>query len=194
MHHIIVKLIVSTIFLLPTHHMSSTVHRHPIVSVHKQTVAHKHSAYISAAALAAGSSGSQSYEPISPAQYGNAVTITRTAYNLGLGARGAVIGVATSLQESKLFNWDYGTGLSHGLFQQQAPGFGWGTVSQTLDPVHASVAFFLVLRQVPGWGRLPLYDAAQTVQRAAYPYAYAQWQSEAAHLVAQIINSGKVRT
>ena len=55
----------------------------------------------------------------------------------GMGARSAVIAVATAMQESQLVNVDYGTSDSLGLFQQQ-PDCGWGTAQQVLNPAYAA--------------------------------------------------------
>lgn len=99
-----------------------------------------------------------------------------------------MIGVATSLQESKLYNLGhlgaYNDYDSQGLFQQR-PSSGWGTPEQITDPGYASRAFFDALKNVPGWEDLPLTTAAQTVQVSAYPYAYAQWEQQAADIVQQ---------
>ncbi len=106
-----------------------------------------------------------------------------------LGIRSAVIAVATAMQESMLHNIDYGAGESLGLFQQQ-PDCGWGTAEQIMDPVHAADAFLTGLRHYqqrnPVWARQPLCQAAQGVQRSAFPFAYAKWEAQAAQLVQRI--------
>ncbi|WP_432907658.1 hypothetical protein ACQP1S_16300 [Micromonospora matsumotoense] len=135
-----------------------------------------------------GLEGAQSRVPLDDAQVANAEAIIAEAKRTGVGERGAVIGVATSLQESKLYNLGHlGADNDHdsqGLFQQR-PSSGWGTPEQITDPGYASRAFFGALRNVPGWEDLPLTTAAQTVQVSAYPYAYAQWEQQAADLVQQ---------
>ena len=47
-----------------------------------------------------------------------------------------------------------------------------------MDPVHATNAFYDVLLKVSGYESLPITDAAQQVQRSAYPEAYAQREAQ----------------
>ena len=70
-------------------------------------------------------------------------------------------------------NIDYGDRDSVGLFQQR-PSQGWGTVAQIMDPVYSTNAFYDVLVTVEGWEGQEITDAAQRVQRSAFPNAYAQ--------------------
>jgi hypothetical protein len=134
-------------------------------------------------------SGPQSFMPITSAQYANATTIVRHALAKRMGVRSAVVAVATAMQESRLMNLDYGTGASLGLFQQQWD-MGWGSPQQIMDPGYASDEFLTALQSYqgsnPSWASQPLYMAAQGVQRSGFPYAYAQWESQAAHLTEQI--------
>ncbi|MFB9239254.1 hypothetical protein ACFFWC_27605 [Plantactinospora siamensis] len=136
-----------------------------------------------------GTQGPQSYISLTPAQTENARTIVRTARQLGLPDRAAVIAVATSLQESKLDNLGHlGYANDHdslGLFQQR-PSAGWGSPDQVTDPRYAATAFYNGLRNVPDWQDLPLTDAAQRVQVSAFPYAYAQWEQQAADIVRDV--------
>ncbi|MER7169013.1 hypothetical protein ABT336_23465 [Micromonospora sp. NPDC000207] len=136
-----------------------------------------------------GVEGAQSRVPLDDAQIDNARTIIETAKRTGVGERGAVIGIATSLQESKLYNLGhlgvYNDHDSQGLFQQR-PSSGWGTPDQITDPEYSSTAFFDALKNVGGWEDLPLTTAAQTVQVSAFPYAYAQWEEQAADVVHQL--------
>ncbi|MEV4760677.1 hypothetical protein AB0J86_37020 [Micromonospora sp. NPDC049559] len=136
-----------------------------------------------------GTQGAQSSTPISPEQLDNARTIVHTARKMGLPERAAVIGVATSLQESKLNNLGHlGAQNDHdslGLFQQR-PSSGWGTPEQVTNPEYASRAFFDGLERVHGWQDMPLTDAAQSVQVSAYPFAYAQWEQQAADIVRSV--------
>ncbi|SCG48663.1 hypothetical protein GA0070609_2101 [Micromonospora echinaurantiaca] len=136
-----------------------------------------------------GVQGAQSRIPLDDAQLANARAIIDVAKKTGVGERGAVIGIATSLQESKLYNLGhlgaYNDHDSQGLFQQR-PSSGWGSPEQITDPEYASTAFFTALKNVGGWQDLPLTAAAQTVQVSAYPFAYAQWEEQAADIVAQL--------
>jgi Spy/CpxP family protein refolding chaperone len=136
-----------------------------------------------------GTQGAQSSIDLSKEQRDNAKAITDTAKKLGMGERGAVIAVATSMQESKLENLghlgDMNDHDSLGLFQQR-PSSGWGTPEQITDPTYASTAFLKSLKQVDGWQDMPLTDAAQKVQVSAFPDAYAQWENQAAHIVQDV--------
>jgi hypothetical protein len=139
-----------------------------------------------------GTSGAQLSMPISPAQYANATTIVRQALARRMGVRSAVVAVATAMQESRLLNLSYGTGDSLGLFQQ-SPSSGWGTAQQIMTPSYAANAFLAALQRHqagdPGWASQPLWASAQAVQASGFPFAYAQWEAQAAGLVKQIATS-----
>ena len=96
--------------------------------------------------------------------------------------RGWVIAVATAIQESALRALPGGDRDSVGLFQQR-PSQGWGTAKQLQDPAYASEKFYAALAQVPGWEQMALTEAAQAVQRSAYPQAYAKHETAATALV-----------
>ncbi|SDS74022.1 hypothetical protein SAMN04489860_2249 [Paraoerskovia marina] len=113
---------------------------------------------------------------LSPVQTDNAALIGITAVERGLPARAATIGIATGLQESKLVNIDYGDRDSLGLFQQR-PSQGWGSEAEILDPVYSTNAFYDVLETIDGYETLDVTDAAQRVQRSAFPLAYAQHET-----------------
>jgi hypothetical protein len=115
---------------------------------------------------------------LDPEQAGNAAIIASVAVKRGLPGRAATIGIATAMQESKLVNLPGGDRDSIGLFQQR-PSQGWGTPAQVRDPVYASNAFYDVLVKVEGYEDLPITKAAQTVQRSAFPSAYADHEPEA---------------
>ncbi|WP_091639493.1 hypothetical protein [Micromonospora pallida] len=53
-------------------------------------------------------------------------------------------------------------------------------------PRISTTAFLNGLKQVDGWKDMPLTQAAQTVQVSAYPDHYAQWEKQAADLVAEL--------
>uniref|UniRef100_UPI003899125C M23 family metallopeptidase n=1 Tax=Actinoplanes sandaracinus TaxID=3045177 RepID=UPI003899125C len=101
--------------------------------------------------------------------------------------RGWVVAVATALQESNLINLgNLGAGNDHdslGLFQQR-PSQGWGTPAQIMTPDYAAGKFYERLLTVPGWPSLPVTEAAQRVQRSAYPNAYAKHETRATAIVA----------
>lgn len=117
---------------------------------------------------------------LSPEQASNAALIAAVATRRGMPTRAAAIGIATSLQESKLTNIDYGDNAgpdSRGLFQQR-PSMGWGTQAQVMDPVYASNRFFKELATVD-YASMSLTAAAQKVQRSAFPEAYAKHEDKA---------------
>ncbi|MGN9821593.1 C40 family peptidase [Streptomyces sp. SD11] len=114
-------------------------------------------------------------------QIPNAQTIVATGISLDVPGRGRTIALATALQESRLRNLAYGDRDSLGLFQQR-PSQNWGTAEQIRDPVHASQQFYKALLKVSGWQQLTLAQAAQSVQRSAYPDAYTQWEALATAL------------
>jgi LysM repeat protein len=127
---------------------------------------------------------------LSAEQRTNAATIVRVGRSLGVSDRGLVIALATAMQESNLRNLAHGDRDSVGLFQQR-PSQGWGTPGQLQDTVYATELFFggsrnpnpgvtRGLLDIPGWSSMSLTEAAQAVQRSAYPKAYAQWEQSAA--------------
>lgn len=130
-------------------------------------------------------------------QMAHAKTIVDTVHAMGLPERAAVIAVATSMQETNLYNLantglpesenipNDGTGYDHdsvGLFQQR-PASGWGSVDELMDPATSARKFLTALKQVPGWENMPITVAAQTVQGSAFPDAYAQHQDKAETVV-----------
>ena len=139
-----------------------------------------------------GTQGAQSHIALNDEQTANVKAIIAATKKAGMPERAAVISIGTSLQESKLENLghlgDRNDHDSQGLFQQR-PSSGWGTPEQITDPDYSTTAFLKGLKQVDGWQDMPLTVAAQTVQVSAYPDAYAQWEQQAADLVAQYWNS-----
>jgi hypothetical protein len=108
---------------------------------------------------------------ISTAQAQNASLIASVAARRGLPARAVSIALTAALQESKLENIRYGDSDSLGLFQQR-PSQGWGKPAQILNRTYATNAFFNALVKVPGYQTMDITEAAQKVQRSAYPSAY----------------------
>ncbi|MEU4779172.1 hypothetical protein [Micromonospora sp. NPDC023633] len=139
-----------------------------------------------------GVQGAQSRIELSDEQVGNVKAIIAATKKAGMDERAAVVSIATALQESKLENLGHlGERNDHdsqGLFQQR-PTSGWGTVEQITDPEYSTTAFLKALKQVDGWQDMPLTEAAQTVQVSAYPDHYAQWEQQAADLVAEHWNN-----
>jgi hypothetical protein len=119
------------------------------------------------------------------AQMANAATIAAVGVRRGMPEQAIVVALATAFQESKLENLDSGDRDSVGLFQQR-PSQGWGTVEQIQDPRYAAGRFYAALKKVKGWQEMRVTDAAQTVQRSAYPEAYEKWADESKVLAAAL--------
>lgn len=115
---------------------------------------------------------------LDPEQAENAALITAIGVARGMPARAATIALATAYQESKLANLEYGDADSLGLFQQR-PSQGWGSDQQVMDPVYATNAFYDALADVDGYESMEVTVAAQTVQRSAFPDAYADHEADA---------------
>ena len=98
-----------------------------------------------------------------------------------LPQRAVIVALATALQESKLRNLNYGDADSLGLFQQR-PSQGWGTAAQIMTPTYAAGKFYDALVKVPNWQTIPLTQAADAVQRSAFPDAYRDWEPRATAL------------
>lgn len=144
------------------------------------------SAADSSCAPASGSTVTVTASELDATQLGNAATIVSVGRSIpGVGVKGEIIAVATALVEpippltNDLVDTDH---LSHGIFQQQAPGFGWGTVAQTENVRFASTSFYDHLLAVPAFKTLPVEGAsgwaaawgavAQDVQRSGFPLRY----------------------
>src|SRR6266536_228338 len=121
-------------------------------------------------------------------QVGHAATITVVGAHLSVPIRGWIIAVATAIQESDLRNLPGGPDDSTGLFQQR-PSQGWGTPDQLRDPVYAAGKFHERLLTVANWQQMALTDAAQAVQRSAYPDAYADDDEPDATLLVSTVGS-----
>jgi hypothetical protein len=125
---------------------------------------------------------------LSASQAAIAATIAGVASRQHMPDRAVAIAYATALQESKLANLHYGDRDSVGVFQQR-PSEGWGTTSQIEDPVYATTRFFEALAAVPGYLKLPIYEAAQAVQHSADGTAYAQYADMGAEMAAAFSGS-----
>jgi murein DD-endopeptidase MepM/ murein hydrolase activator NlpD len=124
-------------------------------------------------------------------QMRNAAIIINVGVGMHVSPRGWVIAIATALQESVLTNLPHlGARNDHdsiGLFQQR-PSRGWGKVAQLQDPQYAAGKFYEALMKVEGWQGMTLTDAAQAVQRSAFPDAYAKHEPLATHIVNMLAN------
>lgn len=128
-------------------------------------------------------------------QRANANVIIQTGLQLGASWRDIRVALMTAMQESSLRNLSYGDRDSAGLFQQR-PSCGWGSYEQVTDPHYAAKAFFLGagsnqgLLDLKGRDQMSLAQAAQTVQKSAYPDAYAKWGQDAHAFVQDAKRSG----
>src|SRR3954447_23472989 len=113
-----------------------------------------------------------------PEQAADAATVAAVARRRGLPNHAVTIALAAALQESKLFNVNYGDRDSLGIFQQR-PSQGWGTPAQLMDPAYAANAFYSHLEKLPTWRTMPIAEAAQRVQHSADGSAYEQWEERA---------------
>jgi cell wall-associated NlpC family hydrolase len=115
---------------------------------------------------------------ITPEQNANAKAIANVALGLGLGQRGAEVGIVVALTESTLINVGFGDiqngtmTSSRGLFQQIAA---WGPLADRTDPTKAATMFFTGgqagqkgLTSVPGWQTMPIPQAAQAVEQSEF--------------------------
>ncbi len=112
----------------------------------------------------------------------NAGIIVTAVQQLALPKRAAVIAVATAIQESGLTNVDHGDAAgpdSRGLFQQMLRFYG----PDAMIPARAAAMFLTRLAAVPNWQTIPLADAAQAVQRSAFPALYAGREPQAQKIV-----------
>ncbi len=122
-------------------------------------------------------------------QLANTATILSAGHDKGVPQWGWVIAVATAIAESGLRNLPHlGEANDHdsiGLFQQR-PSQGWGTPQQLADPTYQAGKFYDALLAVDGWDTMTLSQAAQAVQRSAFPDAYAAHTTDAIALVAHL--------
>lgn len=144
--------------------------------------------------------GTDPVPPLNQNQMDHAAVIIFTGEQLDISQHGLVVAIATALQESNLRNLanpahpeslelpNDGNGYDHdsvGLFQQR-PNSGWGKPSQLMDPATAAKKFYKALQRVDNWQGLSVTQAAQRVQRSAYPNAYAKHEQLARDIVAAL--------
>ncbi|HEY0698598.1 MAG TPA: hypothetical protein VGD43_12405 [Micromonospora sp.] len=125
---------------------------------------------------------------LNASQMANAATIAAVGVRRGMPERAVVVALATAFQESRLENLAGGDRDSIGLFQQR-PSQGWGTPEQIRDPRYAATKFYTALKKVRGWERMRVTDAAQAVQRSAFPTAYEKWADESEVLTRALLGN-----
>lgn len=119
--------------------------------------------------------------PLDTSQAAIAATIAGVAHRQAVPTRGVEVAYAAAMQESHLHNLRYGDRDSVGVFQQR-PSEGWGPRRKLENPVYATTKFFQALTKLPGYADMPVYKAAQAVQRSANGFAYKQYQRMAGRL------------
>jgi hypothetical protein len=122
--------------------------------------------------------GPDEHVRLSASQAASAATISAVGIRRGVPKQAIVVALATAYQESDLENLTGGDRDSIGLFQQR-PSQGWGTPEQIADPRYAAGRFYSALLKVKGWQEMRVTDAAQAVQRSAYPELYEQHAGKA---------------
>jgi hypothetical protein len=143
-----------------------------------------------------GIEGDQRHFTPNPEQWDNALTIVEVVRRRDMPAYAAVVAVATALQESMLR--DLTEAVDHdslGVFQQR-PSAGWGAPEQITDTRYATERFLdALLVHAPDYQAIPLWQAAQAVQRSGFPTAYARWQEQAVQMVLRLLGpqQGPVR-
>jgi hypothetical protein len=117
----------------------------------------------------------------------NAATIAAVARAKSLPERATIIALATAEQESKITNLSGGDRDSVGLFQQRTSQ-GWGSVTEIMDPVYSTSAFFHALLNVNNWENISVGQAAQKVQHSADSSgdSYGQWEQMATVLASSL--------
>lgn len=91
----------------------------------------------------------------------------------------------SSVPDSMMFPND-GVGHDHdsvGPFQQRQS---WGATADLMDPTKSAGKFYDQLVKVSGWQDMSVAQAAQSVQRSAFPDAYAKYEAQAAQIFHQV--------
>lgn len=115
-------------------------------------------------------------------QMGNAARIVSVGRQQQVPEQALVAALMAAMTESRLRNLSYGDRDSVGLFQMR-PSQGWGSRAQLTDPVYAASKFYSVLLAVPNWLGMPPGNAAQAVERSAFPDRYATFEDDARHVL-----------
>jgi hypothetical protein len=126
-----------------------------------------------------------SFRNLSAEQKQNAKTIIDVGRQRGASDRDIQIALMTAMQESGLRNLNHGDRDSLGLFQQR-PSQGWGSPAQVTNPTYAANKFYDHLLRLGNRDNMSLTQAAQAVQRSAYPNAYAKHEGVAAALLQEL--------
>ncbi|KAF9953042.1 hypothetical protein BGZ72_005737 [Mortierella alpina] len=127
-------------------------------------------------------------------QSGYARIIAKVARERNMGREACYVAIATALVESNIKVYcNYAVpgscNLAHdavgsdhksvGIFQQQSPM--WGSAWQCMDPASSAGLFYNALARI-NWRSMSIGDAAQRVQRSAFPGRYAQRANQAINI------------
>jgi hypothetical protein len=133
-------------------------------------------------------------EDLDEEQAAIASVIVRVGQQRQLPPRAWQVALQAGMTESRLHNLSYGDRDSLGIFQMR-PSTGWGDATQLQDVEYQVNAFYggpgfppgnPGLLDVPGWEQLRPGDAAQAVERSAFPDRYHAWEALAAALIGQL--------
>lgn len=120
-----------------------------------------------------------------PGPVNNGKAVIAAGLQMRIPQKGIVVALATAMQESGMRNLanpnvpeslsipNEGMGHDHqsvGIMQQQP---WWGTIRDLMTPRIAAIKFYQALLKVGGWQSMAPTVAAQSVQRSAFPDAYA---------------------
>ena len=122
---------------------------------------------------------------LSPEQNQTVSLIISIGKQRNLPALAWQVAIQAGMQESGLRNLPGGDRDSAGIFQMR-PSQGWGTYAQVTDPTYEVNKFYNVLTSIPHWQQERPGEAAQAVERSAFPLAYNNWESLAAFLVQHV--------
>lgn len=132
----------------------------------------------------AGNSGQKTVS-LNAAQLGIASRIIALGSQRGLAPRAWQVAIQAGMTESHLTNLPGGDRDSRGIFQMR-PSAGWGTPEQVTNVDYEINTFYTHLQAVHGWQQMPPGDAAQAVERSAFPQRYQEWEVLATTLVARL--------
>jgi len=120
-------------------------------------------------------------------QSAHARVIASVAHSAGVGKQGCIIAIATGMVESSIRvlantgvpasqNYPHdGEGSDHdsvGIFQQRPIYWCPSNVEDCMDPASSANKFYSALKGVSGWQSMSIGNAAQAVQKSAFPDRY----------------------
>ncbi len=129
--------------------------------------------------------GADTAARLTPTQQQTVALIISIGKQRNLPALAWQVAIQAGMQESNLTNLSGGDRDSAGIFQMR-PSQGWGTYQQVTDPTYEVNKFYDVLTGIPGWQQNRPGEAAQAVERSAFPLAYNNWESMGAYLVQHV--------